>query len=169
MGLGKKLATLIKATLRGGLAGPQRRPDFTGDPAAQLTAAQKALAEVQAKEQAVADQLQTVQDRLQTALDSGDREEVRRQQHLANQLEAHLKTQTAQAATLSGKLAEIESHLAQPEPAKTDQPAITTTGETTTASSELVEADSPPTADAGASSDVADAADLSDRKSRLSG
>jgi chromosome segregation ATPase len=114
MHLGKKLSTLINATLRGGLPRGRRRFSATpGDPEAQLETVRRALADVEAKERAVADRLQETQDRLNEAIEQGDEAEVSAQRRLARELESHLQTQSTEALRLSEKLAVIEDRLAE--------------------------------------------------------
>jgi len=113
MGFGKKLSTLINATLRGGFSGRRKRPRHVpDDPESQLKAIRKALAEVELKERQVGDQLQATQTRLNQAIEGGDQAEVTAQRRLLHQLESHLKTQSTEAVRLAESLAVIEDHLA---------------------------------------------------------
>ena len=113
MSLGKKLATLINATLRGGLPQRQRFRINEDDPDGQLKAIREALAAVEIQERAVAEKLKETETKLETALDEGDRDEVVNQRRLARELEAQLQTQSTEAITLSEKLAAIEAVLTE--------------------------------------------------------
>ena len=175
MGLGKKLSTLINAVLRGGLPRPSRRhDDFAGDAELQLEAVRKALAEVQAKEQAVAEQLKAAQDRLQAAIENNDSAEIRRQRQLTNQLETHLTSQMTEAVVLSDRLAEIESVLTQQAsasqpPSATDASSKQTTEASATPDARLADPDPASTPKEDEASNTGDDTDLDSRKSRLSG
>lgn len=153
MNLGKKLAALINAGLRG--ARPrqgQRRHAPEADPAGQIEAVRQALAEVEARERAVADQLQATEASAAEAAAQGDRETARRQQRLARELKAHLATQSTQTGQLQARLAALEEQLDQ-----TRRDA----GERLAASSEAEETAAEPAADQDPN--------LDERKSRLSG
>lgn len=113
MNLADKLKTLLSARLRS--ASPfkgQRRHPPPEDPGGQLAAIRQALAEVEAKEQAVADHLRAAETKAAEAAAEGDRETARAQQRLANELQAHLETQSTQAIKLQEKLAALETKLA---------------------------------------------------------
>lgn len=157
MNLGKKLATLINAGLRG--ARPrrgQRRHAPEADPAGQIEAVRRALAEVEARERAVADQLQATEASAAEAAAQGDRETARRQQRLARELKAHLATQSTQTGQLQARLAALEEQLDQ-----TRREAETRLA----ASGEAAETAGEPAAEPAADQDPS----LDERKSRLSG
>lgn len=162
MNLGDKLRTLLSARLRSAspLKGKRRHPP-PADPGDQLAAIRQALAEVEAKEQAVADQLRATEATATEAAAKGNREAEREQQRLANELKAHLETQSTQAIKLQEKLAALEEKLAQTRQEAQQRLAVssTTVGETS-------QSGSAPgvTAETGDDED----ADLTARKSRLS-
>ncbi|MFQ5578337.1 MAG: hypothetical protein ACE5G8_15250, partial [Anaerolineae bacterium] len=113
MNIGRKLTTLIKATLRGSLSGGRKqRPSHSGDPQAQLEALRQNLAQVEARERQVADLLKAAQAKAQDAAAGGNRREAAAQQHLAAELETHLQHQSTQAVTLTEKLQALETTLA---------------------------------------------------------
>jgi len=156
MGFGKKLVTLINATLRGGV--PRfRKHDRSpsGDPESQLKAIQAALTEVEAKEQEVAERLKATQTKIDAAVVEGNREEAMAQRRLAHELEAHLQTQSTEAVRLSEKLAVIEAQL-DAEKTDEDQPGDRADAQETRVQSP--ERQPPPSDD-----------ELAARKSRLSG
>lgn len=118
MNLGKKLATLINATLRSGFSRVGSRPEAPsagGDPAAdrnqQLEQVRQAIEAVAAQEAAVARKLATTRQQAQAAADRGDRQAEQAQNRLAAELEAHLKTQTTQSAALAQQLDTLQQAL----------------------------------------------------------
>ena len=161
MGLGKKLSTLINATLRGGFSGRRRRyRPAKGDPQAQLQAIQEALAEVEVKERQMADRLQETRANLEAAIDRGDREEAASQRRLAATLEAQLKTQSTEAVHLAEKLSVVEASLTEKKATaeKDDTPSAVTAQDLN---------DQPPASDPSHASPPVDN-ELSARKNRLS-
>lgn len=165
MGLGKKLVTLINATIRGGL--PQRRQHRVNqnDPTGQLETVRQALAAVELQERAVAEKLKETQANVEEALTQGNSEVVAAQRKLAQKLETQLQTQSTEAIALSEKLAAIEQAL------------VETQAETEATIADAQDGLNPLTEPTATPDDVAsgdsvapsDDSELAARKSRLSG
>ena len=175
MSFGKKLSTLINATLRGGFPRRRKRRRAASDDAeAQLKAIREALAEVEVKERQVAEQLKAARAKTKAATESGNRAEEVAQRRMADELETHLETQSIEATHLAEKLTEIENRLAEEREQVEDniataQEVITrsqvTGGETEERGEEVpvIGDEETPTTD-----DDGDGDDLAARKSRLS-
>lgn len=179
MNFGKKLSTLIKATLRSGLS-PSARGTVNqpGDPKAQVKRLQKDLAAVEAKERQVADLLKAAQAKAQSAADSGDLEKAAAQDRLIAELESHLTNQATQTERLTEKLRGMEADLtAQDEELERRRQAAEAAAQQQPAKSMAVGEDStsppsepPPATETPPESSNSDGdPDLSARKSRLSG
>ena len=172
MGLAKKLATLINATIRGGLPQRRRHRIDADDPHGQLEAIRQALAEVERQEQIVADKLKETQLNVENAIAAGDQETVTAQRNLARKLETQLESQSTEAITLSEKLAVIEQTIAEQR-----QEATSTIADAdhvlNPANESLADSNPEPTHNQSAKSTTTattdDDAELADRKSRLSG
>lgn len=142
MKLGKKLATLIKATLRSGLSRPGRQPEVAAkgpspedDRDRQIEQVRQALEAVSAQERAVAEKLAATRQQAQAAAERGDRQTEMAQNRLAAELEAHLKTQTSQSTALARQLDALQQALDDhhPESKTVDEPATSHDDEDLTA------------------------------------
>ncbi|MEM7034852.1 MAG: hypothetical protein AAF629_35250 [Chloroflexota bacterium] len=166
MSLGKKLATLINATLRGGLPQRRRFQVDMDDPDGQLSAIREALQAVELQERNVAEKLKQTKANVDAAIDQGDQTEVDNQRRLIRELETQLETQSTEAITLSEQLAAIEAVLTEQRAAAKDKIAV--------AEDHLSQPENAPAEDdVNHNTDTRDTdnhdEELSARKSRLSG
>lgn len=145
-----KMATLIKATLRM----PTHLFSKPEDAQARLTALEKELADIEAKEQSLANLLKATQAKAKEADAAGDTTEADAQMRLAQKLETQLDTQSVQAITLSENVKVLSQALASsPSGAVEKQTSAT---------------DAPPASASPDMDDVSENDDLTARKSRLS-
>lgn len=148
MNFGRKLSTLIRATVRGAI------PSFSHPKtsAEKLVQLRRDLAAMEAKERELAELLKKTRREAQSAAEAGDIAAAQTKERLAAKLEAQLDAQSVRAITLSENVGLLEKALKQ-SAAETPAPDAP--------SAPAEESESPPPA---AGDD-----DLSARKSRLSG
>lgn len=159
MKFGKKLSTLINATLRFGLSRSKRKlGSDSGNPESNLDTLRRHLADVEAKERELAGLLKVTHAKAKLARDEGRVVDADAQQRLTTELEAHLETQSTQAIALSKKLKAMKESLEMQNKAAQQAAA----GNPASATDSAIDAgpSTPPAA--------TDDTDLSARKSRLS-
>ncbi|OQY30807.1 MAG: hypothetical protein B6243_09635 [Anaerolineaceae bacterium 4572_5.2] len=104
MNLGKKLATLLNAAIRGSHPAAKAKGVSSEDPKTQLESLHQAMSDVEDKERQVADLLKAAKTKAKLAEESGNHSEVSAQNRLIAELETHLERQSAQAISLTEKL-----------------------------------------------------------------
>ncbi len=122
MDLGKKLTTLLKATIRGPRPAKQKGASYDDDPTTRLESLRKAMSDVEAKERQVANLLKAAKTKAKLAEESGNQSEVSAQNRLIAELETHLERQSAQAVSLTQKLQQAEAALDAPPAAHQSAP-----------------------------------------------
>jgi hypothetical protein len=113
MDLIEKINTLLNATINAKLPHWERRSALEQLEQEQLAAIRRALAEVEVREQEMADRLKTEQVKAEEAAQHGDQAEQRAHERRAAELEHYLRNETLQAINLEEKLAALEEKLAQ--------------------------------------------------------
>lgn len=117
MRLAGKMATLIKATLRI----PPRLFSRPKNTESHLKSLEKELADIEAKEQTLANLLKVTHTKAKEATAAGNATEADAQSRLAQKLETQLDSQSVQAITLSEKVQTLSQALAQ-SPSASDAP-----------------------------------------------
>ncbi len=112
MDLIEKINTLLNATIQAKLSPRERRSALDQLEQEQLTAIRQALAQVETREQEMADRLKTEQTMAEEAAQRGDQAEQQVHVRRAAELEHYLREESVQAINLEEKLAALEQKLA---------------------------------------------------------
>ncbi|RME51696.1 MAG: hypothetical protein D6796_00360, partial [Caldilineae bacterium] len=147
MDIGRKLTTLLRATVRSAFTPSRRKGGRGGDAESQVEAARRALAEVEAREQQIAALLKGARAKMEAAQAAGNHAEVQAQQRLIAELEAHLRTQSTDAVRLSERLKALEEALAEKQAAERRRRAAEAAAETAGSRSAAVGGESAPAGD----------------------
>jgi len=111
MNLGKKLATLLNAAIRGSNPAAKAKGISSEDPKTQLESLRQAMSDVEAKERQVAKLLEAAKVKARDAEESGSYKETAAQNRLVAELEAQLDSQSTQAISLTERLQQVEASL----------------------------------------------------------
>jgi hypothetical protein len=112
MDLIEKINTLLNATIQAKLPHHERRSALDQLEQEQLAAIRQALAQVEAREQEMADRLKSEQTMAEEAAQRGDQAEQQVHVRRAAELEHYLREESIQAINLEEKLAALEQKLA---------------------------------------------------------
>lgn len=168
MDLLKKVETLLNAAARARLPHRERRSLLDEQEEALLAKIRQALADVEAQERVLYQQLQTEEEQAAEAARRGDRPNQQAHERRAAELERHLEAEGIRAIDLEEKLAALEEKLALAKAAVDKEARAAALREE--AADKILSEDSSTSAGREISPEAAtdDEADLAARKARLS-
>ncbi|RME71379.1 MAG: hypothetical protein D6784_15245, partial [Chloroflexi bacterium] len=123
MDLMRKLELLLSATARSKLPRRRRQSILDAEEEKLLAQIRRAVADVRAQEQKLADRLKAERAQAETAARQGDRQSARQHERRAAELEQRLREESTQAINLEAKLAALEEKLARVKEAAARQQA----------------------------------------------